>query len=209
MSRPLAVLVTAIALLAACGGGGVDYAADRQDADYDLPAMALQETDVPEGFVRDGDRDYDNEEYALLFDTDDTDAKKRQLDALGRVRSHMAFFSQDPVDDYSLPLVIFTSSTIFVDSAAAEESLGSDCGLPIELGPDAEDFDTKGLGDESSGFTAEEDDPFTHMNYCFRTGRLVHAVVLRGLRGTEDPELAASLAKAMARRVDEAFEGES
>lgn len=193
-------------LLSSCGGD--EYAVGLPDEDYDLGAMALQEEDTS-GYIRDSDRPSDNEEFALLFDTDDTDAKKRQLDATGRIRGHMAFFYQDPVDDYGQPLVFYSSSTLYVDDVAARESIRTTCGLPIEITTDVHEFRVPRIGDEAAGFTTVEEDPFSHVNICFRTGRVVHAIVLRGLRGVEDLSLSVRLAQRMLKHVDAAFAGDT
>jgi len=205
MSRRFAVFVGGLiflAILGACGDDG--YPADLRDADYDLAAMAIQDGDVA-GYVKDGDSTYSNDEYSLLFDTDVPESKKRQLDARGRVSNFMSFFSQEPLDDFARPVIFYTSSTLFEDTTAASDSVRTDCGLPIDDRIPLEEFGIIKIGDESSAFTNRETDLFSHVSVCFRTGRVVHAVVLRGPTGTEDIAMSVRLAQQMLERVDEAF----
>lgn len=215
MRRVFAALVLgplSFALLSACGEA--PYAADLSDEEYELEAMSLQEEDLPPGYSRQQSGAFDNEEFAGLFPVDDTDAKKRQLDAQGRIRNYVAIFAwENPVEHFGRPLTFTVQSTLYVDVDAAKEAMQNTCGLLMGDDTPVEDFFVPKIGDRGVGFRYSEPQEVigdaVELNVCFRTGRIVHAVVQSGLDGTQDIALSVRLAQRMLKRVDAAFAGDA
>lgn len=201
----------ALVLMVGCNDAG--YSVDRADDDYKLEAMSLQEEDLPVGYFLQQDGAFDNEEFAVLFPVDDTDAKKRQLDAQGRIRNYIAIFSWEaPVEHFGRPLTFTAQSTLYVDVAAARDSMRMTCGLLVGDDTPLEDFRVPALGDEGVGFRYSQQEEVIgesiDLNICFRTGRIVHAIVQSGLEGTQDIALSVRLAERMLKRVEAAFAGD-
>ena len=208
-----ALLIGALAftLLAACSEE--PYATDLADDEYKLEAMILQEEDLPSGYFRQQEGAFDNEEFAVLFPVDDTDAKKRQLDAQGRIRNYVAIFAwENPVEHFGRPLTFTAQSTLYADVPAADEAMRNNCGLLIGDETPLEDFFVPRIGERGVGFRYSEPQDVigeaVELNICFRTGRIVHAVVQSGLEGTQDIALSVRLAQRMLKRVDAAFAGD-
>ena len=201
--------VFAIGALSACSDAA--FPAGLDDSDYDLRSMALQEIDLPEGYARLQRGEFNNEEFAVLFQSPDTDAKKRQLDAQGRLESYVTVFGwDDPIQHFGRPLTFTAQSTLYVDSEAALESMRTTCGLLVEDAIQLEEFFVPDFGDGGVGFSySEEQDVIgesVELNVCFRTGRIVHAVAQSGLEGTQDIALSVRLAERMLERIELAFE---
>lgn len=177
---------------------------------YDLEAMTLLPEDLPEGYVLLQEGGLDNEEFAVLFPTDAPDAKKRQLDALGRIGNYFVVFGwNEPVEHFGRPLSFTAQSTLYVDVAAALESLRTSCGLLVDDAARLEDFYVPGIADGAVGFSYSESQEVVgeaiELNVCFRTGRIVHAIAQSGLEGTQDIALSVRLAERMLDHVEVAF----
>ncbi len=192
---------------------------DRDDGDYDLEAMRLRDQDMPAGFEWTQSVEFDNERWRQLFfaqeDLEDPElieqeleAKLRQLEAEGRIRNLLSVYESE---DLGRTLGIFSVSTLYTDDAAASESLTLFCGLPVDTSRNLEvrKIDLPRVGDESSGFIAAGVmSPYSDTTFCFRTGRVVHAVSLSSLPGVEDIGLAVRLAEHMEERVEAFYDGE-
>jgi hypothetical protein len=207
------LLVLGISLLAA-GCGGSTYHTNRADDAYDLEAMALTDADLPAGIAEKQARSFDNEEWANVLDDVNPEAKKNQLDALGRLRSAAKVFSwETPLEHLGRSYQITSQSTLFTSVKAAQDSLKKLCDLPIDDKNPIEEFKVSGVGDEAAGFFVIEQLPNFGTSIdtaiCFRTGRIVHAIVASGLDGTQDIGGGVRLAKKMLIHIDAAFEAKS
>jgi hypothetical protein len=217
--RALALLVVGIPLLAACNDSR-NYSSNLADEKYDLAAMSLTEGDLPKGFTRQalGDPDeaslhqFDNAAWSeRVFDTEDPEGKKAQLDAQGRITNYVNLFSPPnpgPV------LNVTTISTLYTDEkAAAEATSRFACGLPIKDTQPLDEFFVPTVADQSTGFfVVEENDGgvnFVDTTVCFRTGRIVHALQQTSLPGVEDIALAVRLAQRWLGHVNDAFDGKA
>ncbi len=203
----LASLATAL-LLAACGDGR-DYPASFGDDDYDLAAMALRAADLPAGFEAQEIESpaFDNENWALIFDTNDPEAKQAQLDAQGRLTNHVAAFSPGALG----PVLALTNvSTLYTDAEAARQSLEKfACGLPINDSIQLEPFLVPQIADGATGFFVRQQSDgsttFVDTTLCFRTGRILHAIQQTSIPGVEDIALSIRLANSMLERIDAEF----
>ncbi len=199
------------------------YPSNRGDGDYDLQAMALRSADVPAGMELRARADFDNDEWTgvLASGQDDPDAAERirgQLVGQKRIRNLVSAFGW--ADPQELHLgetgAILSQSTLYESAAAASADTNRLCGLQINEKPPFEEFSVPKIGDQAVGFRVEskqivsEDGSFARSHQtvlCFRTGRIVHAVVQSGWRGTENIALVVLLAERMLDRVDKTFEG--
>lgn len=216
----LVILGAAVLLFAASCSDGRSYPVNRGDNEYRLEAMMLQDTDVPAGIARTDEKGFTNEEWAQVFDTDDPDTAQQTLDGQQRIRNYIAFFSWDnPQEHFGTVLSITSQSTLYKDEASARKSLRenrfSACGLIVAESDTnrAETFTVPKLGDEAVGMfiTQQQQTLGTSVDtiVCFRTGRIVHAVVQTGLDGTQDVALAVKLAERMRTHVNAAFDGKA
>lgn len=205
--------------LAACGGeGSRDYVTGIGDDEFDLSAMQVREIDMPDdGLLLVVDDTFTNEEWAAAFEAQDPDvsADQRliQLDAQGRVLGYLTLFAwENPIEHLGKVQQIESHSTIYRDVEAAQNAMTlRACGLLIADDAPLEPFEVPDLADEAAGFFRETTvDPLgTQVDtvVCFRTGRLVHAIVQNGLDGTQDTELSVRLAERKLEYVDAAFDG--
>jgi len=206
---PLSLAIIPVALWAvACDDS--QFPGSLDDERYHLEEMALQREDLPEGYVLLQEGQLDNEEFAVLFPTDDTDAKKRQLDALGRIRNHFVIYGWDePVEHFGRPLSFTAQSTLYVDLESAVQSIRTSCGLLVDDSARFEDFFVPDIADGGVGFSYSESQDVVgeavELNVCFRTGRIVHAIAQSGLEGTQDIALSIRLAERMLDHVEAAF----
>ena|GEM_PF-1003912 len=217
----LGVVFLALAVSAALVGWALsrdddssDYPLTRADDEYDLEGMQLRNVDLPIGLQRVEGQGFDNNEWALLLSPDDPDSALRQLEAQGRIRNHIAFFTWDnPIEHLGETISVTTQSTLYVDEATARESLRGLCGMLLDERSPIVEFDVPRLGDESTGFQVRQPNQTFGTTLetviCFRTGRVVHAVSQAGLQGADDLALSVRLAQRMLRRVDDAFAGRS
>lgn len=222
--RALALLLVSIPLLAACDQGR-DYPSDKGDGDYDLAAMALQESDMPKDFVGqeiDAQVDpgspcptsdlacFDNTVWAnKVFDTDDPEAKASQLEAQGRLINHVVAFSPPSLGKI---LSVTAVSTLYTNDTSAEDAINRfACGLPIKESEPLTPFDTPKIADQSSGFFVSQDNgngvTFVDTTICFRTGRIVHALQQTSIPGVEDIAAAIRLSERWLGHVNDAFDG--
>lgn len=205
------------------GGGGSGsrqaYPIDMDDADYDLDGMALTEGDMPDGIIEQQTETFTNVDWAELFASVyadvDPERKNAQFDAQGRVRNRISFFSRPP-EEFVATLgkirAIESHSTLYENETAASEALSqSACGLLINDNEPTIAFTVPLIADEATGFFYEEDledlGKSVDTIVCFRTGRVVHAVVRTGLDGTQSTEATVELARLMLSHVDEVFFG--
>src|SRR5512139_2427704 len=176
--RALALALVGAVLLTACDEGR-DYRADLGDDEYDLEAMALQPDDLPAGFEQREGINFELEEWADIFGSDDPEATARQLEAQGWLRN---WVTEATPPRFGKVLTVRTVSTLYTNVAAARESTEKfACGLPIQLSKPIDPFIVPDMADQSNGFFVEEaiDDAGTTLTYttvCFRTGRIVHVV---------------------------------
>jgi len=218
-ARPLFLAVVALALvLAACGGK--HYATDKNDDDYDLEAMELRNADLPEGILLSQGETFDNKDWAQVVGADDPDVTEKALDRQGRLQGHVAFYTWDnPVEHLGHVISVTVQSTLFVDAAAASDSLTGQhngdglCGLLINKTDLPEEFPVPSLGDQAIGLRVVQNQQnfgkSVDIVICFRTGRVVNGIQQSGLEGTEDVALAVKLAQRMLQRVDSAFAGKA
>lgn len=211
--------VAMVALLLRDDDDGSDYP-NREDGDYDLEAMRLRNADLPSGFAFSDSLEFSNEEWSQLFFSEeeqsdpegiqeDLQAKIRELEAEGRLRNLLSVYQSE---ELGRTLGIFSISTLYTDDAAASASLGLFCGLPVDQrrGLESRPIDLPEVGQQSSGFIAEgvmSSPVYRETTFCFRTGRVVHAISLASLPGIEDISLAVRLAHRMEDRVDAFYDG--
>lgn len=209
--RHTVLVLGLLAALVLAGCGNDRYATGLTDDAYPLRAMLLTLDDIPFAMQEVVVDEFDNEEWAAGFETEDPVAKRRQLEAQGRIRNALAVFAwESPIEHLGSPRIITTQSTLYEDVDAARASLQGICGLPFDDATiaDLREFPVKGIGDESVGLflvNRAEIGAIIDTIVCFRTGRVVHAVTQNGLEGTEDVALAVRLARRMLEHVDRAF----
>lgn len=208
------------------GGGSGDYAIDLGDDDYDLVAMALRNADVPTGLGLTVRAEFDNEEWAQIFDETDVERYKAQFDAQKRVRNLVSVFAWMPGEPAKpgLALNVLSQSTLYeTEEAAADAVAGAAlCGLQVDQRAPVTEFEVPRLADQSAGFHIDSDtividvDSITQEEtnakiietvVCFRTGRVVHGVVQRAWDGSQDEALVIDLAREMLVHADNAFAG--
>lgn len=215
----LSLAVSGALLGAGCQDGDRSYASERDDDDYDLAAMQLTQTDMPfdamELSVTDA---FGNEEWAQLFTTRDplldVEQKLIQLEAQGRIQGHLSVFTwDDPTRNLGKILQVESHATLFEDAEAASDAMRTRaCGLLINDDRPLDPFDVPEVADESAGFFHESDigmlGTAVDTVVCFRTGRLVHAILQNGLDGTQSIDKTVALAERKLEYVDAAFEGQ-
>ncbi len=207
----LAVGIVAVALL--LRDDSDHYSTALGDDAYDLQAMVLVSSDMPVGIQKLQEKGFDNEEWSQIFDTDNPELKKNQLDAQGRLRNQVAYFSWDqPMEHLGHPISVTTQSTLYVDAKAADKAAKQfACGLLVADKDPIDEFKVPKIGDQSVGFfVSQQQQNFgktVDTAVCFRTGRILHAVVQSGLEGTEDVALSVKLAEKMLARVNAVFAG--
>jgi hypothetical protein len=204
-----AFALPAVALLLIACDVGRDYPASFGDSDYDLAAMALRDTDLPAGFEAQEvpDPAFDNESWALFFETNDPEAKQAQLEAQGRLTNHVTAFAPAGLGRV---LAVTNVSTLYTDAEAARQALEKfACGLPINDSIQLEPFLVPSIGDGAAGFFVRQENDgsttFVDTTLCFRTGRIVHAIQQTSIPGVEDIALSIRLANSQLERVDAEF----
>lgn len=210
--RAILLALGAMLVLAACDDGP-SYDKKWGDDEYDLEAMVLTDDDMPAGILRQQERSFDNSEWSEVFGADDPELKKNQLDAQGRLRNFVAYFAWDePIQHLGRTISVTSQSTLYVDEQAARDAIRKyACGLLIDDKDPLEEFQAPRLADQSVAFfVVQEQENFgktVDTAICFRTGRVVHAVMQTGLEGTEDVSLGVKLARRMLARVNPVFDG--
>jgi hypothetical protein len=203
-----------VLVLVAVACGGRSYPTNRDDESYDLEAMSLAEEDLPDGFLARDFQSFDNDQWAAILDDVDPESKKSQLDAQGRVRNLISIFSWDnPAEHLGRPYQITSHSTLYGSADDASASLRQLCDLPLNEQNPTTNFNVPRIGNEAEGFTMIEQIPNFGQSVdtvvCFRTGRIVHAVVQSGLEGTSDVGLSVRLAERLLKRVNDAYDGKA
>lgn len=202
------------------GDGSRSYPTDFDPDDLDLEAMALRDEDMPERGLQELVSDtFTNAEWANAFASQlpetDPEQKQVQLDAQGRLLGYLRLFAWDvPIEHLGRTQQVESHSVVYVDEEAASDAMRFHaCGLLVAGDQLLDPFEVPELGSESTGFFYETPiDPFgkfVDTVVCFRTGRVLHAVVQNGLDGTQDTEVSVQLARRMLSYVDAAFSGES
>lgn len=208
------LVLGAVLLCSACKSGP-SYATNKSDDSYDLQAMALAEEDLPAGYLQQDTRIFNNQDWAAVMPPgDDPQGVQSKLDAEGRISGAAAIFSWDnPSEHLGRPYQIATQSTLYTNASDASKALQQYfCDLLIDpTNPQITDFKVTGLGEEAVGFMATTPvqgfGNSVDVAVCFRTGRILHAVVQSGLEGTQDVALDVRLAQKMLARVDDALNG--
>jgi hypothetical protein len=224
----LPLFTIALAGCGIAGGGGgeesrTSYPTEFEPEELDLEAMALRAGDIPvRGLDPSFSELFNNEEWAFAFQETlpevEAAQKQIQLEAQGRQLGHLSFFAWDFwFEHLGRVQQIESHSTIYLDEEAASNALRFHaCGLLIADDQQLDEFEVPRLGSESTGFfsttTFELGDvsfgQFIETVVCFRTGRVVHAVVQGGLDGTQDTDLGVVLAERMLTYVNATFDGE-
>jgi hypothetical protein len=211
----VSVLVLGAALLFSACSSGPKYATNKSDDSYDLQAMSLAEEDLPAGYLQQDARIFNNQDWAAVMPPgDDPQGIQNKLDAEGRLSGAAAIFSWDnPSEHLGRPYQIATQSTLYSTAAEASKALQQYfCDVLIDpTSPQITDFKVTGIGDEAVGFmsttTVQGFGDSIDTAVCFRTGRILHAVIQSGLDGTPDVALDVRLAQKMLSRVDDALAG--
>lgn len=201
------------------GGRRTEYPVDFDDDDLNLEAMALRDQDMPErGLQRLIGDTFTNQEWASAFEQQvpfvDAAQKRIQLEAQGRVLGYLALFTWDrPIEHLGRVQQIESHSTIYTDVDAAADAIRFHaCGLLIGDDQQLDQFEVPELASESTGFFYETNidtlGKLVDTVVCFRTGRVVHAVVANGLDGTQDSDLNIALARRMLSYVNATFDGD-
>lgn len=214
----LSALVAALVAFLTKDDTSRDYPAGRGDDEYNLQAMQLRNSDLPDGMERQTALDrlqFDNEQWATLLvdDPEQVGTRKTQLDALKRVKNQVAVYGWKNGATARLgeSLSILSQSTLYEDVESAETETRKFCGLRIDEKDENIEFKVPSLADQSVGFTVKTIDQqqgsTVQTVVCFRTGRVVHGVIQQGFAGSEDPALAVAMARKMLHQVDLAFDG--
>ena len=201
-----------LALLSACTADEVAFPTNLPDDAYPLEDMLLDLDDLPLRMDDQDTRTFDNGDWAQLFDVDDLRGKVNQLQARGRINAAVREFTwNEPFTRLGGPALITIQSTLYADVDDAEDSLSRFCGALIDerTATDVSDFWVADIGDGAQGFIlgeqTEEIGRLVETVVCFRTGRVVHAVLQNGLEGTEDIALTVRIARRMEEHVRAVF----
>ncbi len=203
-----------------------DYRTENdEDEDYELALMALRDTDFPKGYFSVRGVDFDNQQWADLFGEDEGPpaTKITQLEAQGRLRSHVNFFvwaserattfEEAIIGHLGGPYTFTVASTLYTEEKLAIEATRGLCGTLASDRTPVKEFYVPTIGDQSAGFYSENELGEYGKGYettvCFRTGRVVHAIVQSGLEGTQDIALSVRLAERMLKRVEAVFDGKA
>ncbi len=201
-----------LALLAACASEQ-EFATELPDDAYPLEDMLLTLDDLPIALENETTNTFDNGDWAQLFGVDNLRAKVNQLEARGRINAAVREFSwNEPFTHLGGPALITIQSTLYADVEAAEDSMSLFCGTLVDerTATDVTEFWIADIGDGVQGLIlgdqTEEIGRLVETIACFRTGRVVHAVLLNGLEGTEDIALTVRIARRMYEHVSAVFE---
>ena len=210
---PLLVLAAlGLVLLTACAAEQ-EFAPDLPDDAYPLEEMLLSLDDLPIAMDSETTNTFDNGDWAELFNVDNLRAKRNQLEARGRVTGAVREFSwNETFTHLGGPALITMQSTLYADVEAASDSMSLFCGTLVDepTATDVTEFWVATIGDGVQGLIlgeqTEEIGRLVETVVCFRTGRVVHAVLLNGLDGTEDIALTVRIARRMYEHVRTVFE---
>ena len=200
-----------LVLLAACASEQ-EFATELPDDAYPLEDMLLDLDDLPLRMDDQNTSTFDNGDWAQLFDVDDLRGKVNQLEARGRINAAVREFSWTSAFPLAGPWFITVQSTLYTDVDAARDSLSLFCGTVTDerTATDVSEFWVADIGDGVQGLILGEqvEGPgrIVETIVCFRTGRVVHAVLLQGLDGSEDIALSVRIARRMYEHVSAVFE---
>ena len=200
-----------LVLLAACASEQ-EFATELPDDAYPLEDMLLDLDDLPLRMDDQSTSTFDNGDWAQLFDVDDLRGKVNQLEARGRINAAVREFSWTSAFPLAGPWFITVQSTLYTDVDAARDSLSLFCGTVTDerTATDVSEFWVADIGDGVQGLILGEqvEGPgrIVETIVCFRTGRVVHAVLLQGLDGSEDIALSVRIARRMYEHVSAVFE---
>ena len=200
-----------LVLLAACASEQ-EFATELPDDAYPLEDMLLDLDDLPLRMDDQNTSTFDNGDWAQLFDVDDLRGKVNQLKARGRINAAVREFSWTSAFPLAGPWFITVQSTLYTDVDAARDSLSLFCGTVTDerTATDVSEFWVADIGDGVQGLILGEqvEGPgrIVETIVCFRTGRVVHAVLLQGLDGSEDIALSVRIARRMYEHVSAVFE---
>ena len=200
-----------LVLLAACASEQ-EFATELPDDAYPLEDMLLDLDDLPLRMDDQNTSTFDNGDWAQLFDVDDLRGKVNQLEARGRINAAVREFSWTSAFPLAGPWFITVQSTLYTDVDAARDSLSLFCGTVTDerTATDVSEFWVADIGDGVQGLVLGEqvEGPgrIVETIVCFRTGRVVHAVLLQGLDGSEDIALSVRIARRMYEHVSAVFE---
>lgn len=207
-----ALVAFGLALLTACGEEAEDFATDLTDEAYPLEDMLLDIDQLPVPFENATTSTFNNEAWAPLFNVEDLRGKVNQLEARGRINAAVREFTwNEPFTHLGGPAILTVQSTLYADVEAAEDSMGLFCGALIDerSATDVTEFWVANIGDGVQGFVHGEQTAeigrLVETVVCFRTGRVVHAVLSNGLEGTEDIALNVRIARRMYEHVRAVF----
>lgn len=207
-----ALAALGLALLAACGEEAEDFATDLPDDAYPLEDMLLDLDQLPVPFENATTSTFTNEAWAPLFNVEDLRGKVNQLEARGRINAAVREFTwNEPFTHLGGPAILTIQSTLYADVEAAEDSMSLFCGALIDerSATDVTEFWVANIGDGVQGFVHGEQTAeigrLVETVVCFRTGRVVHAVLSNGLEGTEDIALNVRIARRMYDNVRAVF----
>ena len=209
---PPALAALGLALLAACGEDAEEFATDLPDDAYPLEDMLLDLDQLPVAFENATTSTFDNEAWAPLFNVENLRAKVNQLEARGRINAAVREFTwNEPFTHLGGPAILTVQSTLYADVEAAEDSMSLFCGALIDerTATDVTEFWVASIGDGVQGFVHGEQTAeigrLVETVVCFRTGRVVHAILSNGLEGTEDVALNVRIARRMYENVRAVF----
>ena len=200
-----------LVLLAACASEQ-EFATELPDDAYPLEDMLLDLDALPLRMDDQNTSTFDNGDWAQLFDVDDLRGKVNQLEARGRINAAVREFSWTSAFPLAGPWFITVQSTLYTDVDAARDSLSLFCGTVTDerTATDVSEFWVADIGDGVQGLILGEqvEGPgrIVETIVCFRTGRVVHAVLLQGLDGSEDIALSVRIARRMYEHVSAVFE---
>ena len=200
-----------LALLSACAADEVAFPTDLPDDAYPLEDMLLDLDDLPLRMDDQDTRSFDNDDWAQLFDVDDLRGKVNQLKARGRINAAVREFSWASAFPLAGPWFITVQSTLYTDVDAARDSLSLFCGTLTDerTAIDVSEFWVAAIGDGVQGLILGEQvegaGRVVQTIVCFRTGRVVHAVLQQGLDGSEDIALSVLMARRMYEHVRAVF----
>ena len=186
-----------LALLAGCADTPEEFATDLPDDAYPLDDMLISLDDLPLAMENETTNTFDNGDWAQVFNVENLRAKLNQLEARGRINAAVREFSwNEPFTHLGGPALITVQSTLYADVEAAQDSMSLFCGTLVNerTATDVTEFWLDDIGGR-----------LVETVVCFRTGRIVHAVVQNGLDGTEDIALGVRIAKRMYENVRAVF----
>lgn len=207
-----ALAALGLVLFTACASDE-EFPAGLPDESYPLESMLLSLDDLPIAMDNELTNTFDNGDWAQLFNVDNLRAKVNQLEARGRINAAVREFTwNEPFTRLGGPALITVQSTLYADVESAADSMSLFCGTLIDerTATDVTEFWVAGIGDGVQGLivgeATDEIGRLIETIVCFRTGRVVHAVLQNGLEGAEDIALSVRIAQRMYDHVRTVFD---